>query len=185
MMTTHFQVLGPFGWPKHENGLPTLPSIPGVYLQTVKHQDGCLPYGVGITRRPVSYRFVEHTRFYVGGDYNILDVDAAQLGVRKVLWQGWGWTPEKRAEYEVRKEELVAQAKAHMSATHIFVIDMGVTPRLLERMEAAVANHFYENPDSLFDRGMLRMPRWEAEEPLVATLLCTIKLIGLPSEIEL
>lgn len=180
-----FPILGPFGWPKHENGLPSLLDIPGVYLMTVKHQEGFLPYGVGVTRRPAKKRFMEHSRFYVKGEYNILDLNAAQNGSRKVLWKGWGWTTEKRADYETRKNEIITFAKHQMSGTRIFIIDMGITHRLLERMEATIANLFYKQDDILFDRGMLCMPRWESEEPVIVTIQSTFKLYGIPTEIEI
>ena len=115
MKKISFPILGPFGWPKYESGLPLLLEIPGVYLMTVKHQDGFLPYGVGVTRRPMRERFVEHTRAYVKGEYNILDLNAAERGTREVLWKGWGWTPEKRADYEARKDEIIAFAKSQIS----------------------------------------------------------------------
>lgn len=152
---------------------------------TVEHRDGFLPFGVGITRRPMRKRFLEHTRSYETGNYNILDLDAAQQGIRKVVWKGWGWTPEKRADYEAQKNEIVAVAQRQMSGTRIFIIDTGITPRLLERMEAAIANHFYKFDDTLFDRGMLRMSRWQSEEPIIATFQRSSKLNELPSEIEI
>jgi hypothetical protein len=137
-------ILGPFGWPKYENELPPLMvmGIPRVYLETVKHQDGFLPYGVGITRRPVRSRFMEHTRKYVKGEYNILDLEAAQQGIRKVLWKGWGWTLEKRADYDARKTEVMSTAQRQMLGTHIFIIDTGRTQRLLERLEALLLSTF-------------------------------------------
>jgi hypothetical protein len=185
MKNISFPFLGPFGWPKYENGLPSLINIPGVYLMTVRHQEGFLPYGVGVTRRPARNRFTEHTRSYLKGEYNILELNAAQQGIRKVLWKGWGWTPEKHADYEARRDEIITFAKHQMLGTCIFVIDMGGTPRLLERMEAAIANHFYKQDDTLFDRGMLLMPRWETEEPIIVTVRSTCKIYGLPDEIEI
>lgn len=185
MKSITFHVLGPFGWPKHENSLPALLDVPGVYLTTVRYRDGFLPYGVGITRRPARKRFVEHSRAYVKGEYNILDVDSAQQGIREVLWKGWGWTPEKRADFENRQSEIVTYARNQMLATCIFIVEMGVLPRLLERMEAAIANHFYTQQDILFDRGMLLMPRWETEEPVIAELQTACRLYGLPDVIEI
>jgi len=179
------RILGPFGWPKYENGLTALADIPGVYLMTVKHQDGFLPYGVGVTRRHVKKRFLEHTRSFEKGEYNILDMGVAQQGIRRVVWKGWGWTPEKRADYETRQDEIIAVARRQMLATCIFIVETGVAPRLLERIEASIANHFYGQGEILFDRGMLCMPRWKSEERLVAIFQCESKLYGLPSEIEI
>lgn len=184
METVSFDILGPFGWPGREGRLPAFPALPGVYLMTVEHRDGFLPYGVGITRRPMRARFAEHTRRYLGGKYNILDVDAANAGVRMVLWEGWGWTDAKRADYLARKADIDALADRHMAGTRVFMIDMGTTRRLLERMEASVANHFYKTDESLFDRGMLCMARRDDEVPMSAQLACTNRLYGLPPELE-
>jgi hypothetical protein len=90
MISLSTQLLGPFGWPKLEDTQLPLPSKSGVYLMTVEHKDGYLPFGVGITRRPMRKRFMEHTRSFKAGDYNILDVNSAYTGIRKIVWKGWG-----------------------------------------------------------------------------------------------
>jgi hypothetical protein len=185
MQPISFPVFGPFGWPNYENGQPALLNIPGVYLMTVNFQEGYLPFWVGITRRPVRKRFLEHTRAYLNGDYNIIEIESAQQGIRKVLWKGWGWTPEKRADYTARQAEITSFAKHLMMESSIFIIDMGITPRLLERMEAAIANLYYQQSDPLFDRGMFLMPRWENEEPIISSIQTGCKLYGLPTNIEI
>jgi len=73
MQSLDVDIQGPYGWPKFEGSLTSLPAIPGVYLMTFEYRDGFLPYGFGITRRPLRKRFLEHTRKYVTGNYNILD----------------------------------------------------------------------------------------------------------------
>jgi hypothetical protein len=177
-------IAGPFGWPKFEGELPQLPAVRGVYLQTFEHQDGFLPYSVGITSRMRS-RFSEHRRKFVSGDYNILDVDAANLGVRKVVWKGWGWTPDKRADFEARRSEIVALAQREMLATRIFTMDLGSNKRLLERIEGAMANHFYKDHDTLFDQGMFLAPRRQAEEPISVVFRCGSLLHGIPLQLEI
>jgi hypothetical protein len=184
MTALTLNVLGPFGWPRLEGQAVTLPKMPGVYLMTVPYQDGFLPYGVGITRRPMRNRFVEHTRSYLKGEYNVLDIESAKTGVRKILWQGWGWTPEKRSDFESRKKEIESAARALMSDTRIFVLETGTVPRVLERLEAAIANHYYRQSDILFDRGMLRMPRWATEDPLLARLVLAQRIVGLPDTLN-
>lgn len=69
---------GPYGWPKYEteSNLRPIPKHPGVYLQTVEYRDGYLIYAAGLTRRPIPTRFREHTRKYMTGDYNVLEVVA-------------------------------------------------------------------------------------------------------------
>jgi hypothetical protein len=176
---------GPYGWPKFEGSLSKLPAVPGVYLMTFEYRDGFLPYGFGITRRPMRQRFLEHTRKYVSGDYNILDVEAAQQGIRNVVWKGWGWTPEKRAEFEARRSEIVLLAQQQISATHIFVMRIGANSRLMERMEGALGNHFYQNENTLCDRGMFLALLWKTEVPFLATFRCDSVLYELPPQLEI
>ena len=180
LTTIPLDVLGPFGWPRFEGTATPLPEMPGVYLMTVPYQDGFLPYGVGITRRTVRKRFVEHTRSYMNGEYNVLELKSAQRGVREVYWKGWGWSPEKRTAFETLRESIESAARAQMLATKIFVLETGTSPRMLERLEAAIANQYYRQSDTLFDRGMLRMPRWTTEEPLIAQFSQVSIIVGLP-----
>ena len=178
-------ILGPYGWPKLENGLLPLPAISGLYLMTVNYKDGFLPYGVGITRRLMRKRFMEHTRSFKSGDYNILDLESAQIGVRKIAWKGWGWTDEKRADYDAREDDIVALAIKQLTATRIFVIDIDGTKRVLERLEGALANLYYKTETNLIDEGMLLMPRWKTEESISLTFQSSVVLYGLPETLEI
>jgi hypothetical protein len=109
---------GPFGWPTYEcqNDLPPIPNLPGVYLFTFDYQGGYLIYAVGITRRPIPIRLSEHTHKYLNGDYTILDVEAAQDGIRKELWHGWGYARENRSEFEERRVSILDAARAYSGA---------------------------------------------------------------------
>ena len=70
-------LIGPFGWPKYENNKTELPINSGLYLTTFKFKDGFIPWGVGITNRPIRKRFLEHARKFKHGEYNILDLQSA------------------------------------------------------------------------------------------------------------
>src|SRR5256885_671596 len=94
---------GAHGWAKNEGALTTTPTYAGVYLFTFEHSDGYLVYAAGITRRGIRRRLQEHTRKYLSGEYDILDVEAAQRGRRDEVWHGWGWTEAKRREFEARR----------------------------------------------------------------------------------
>ena len=185
MESLDVDIQGPYGWPRFEGSRTRLPTISGVYLMTFEYRDGFLPYGFGITRRPLRKRFLEHTRSYITGNYNILDLEAAQQGIRKVAWKGWSWTPEKRADFEARRSEIVALAQQQISATRIFVMRIGAASRLLERIEGALGRHFYQNENTLCDRGMFLAPRWQTEEPILATIRCGSVLYELPSQLEI
>jgi hypothetical protein len=176
---------GPYGRPKFEGQRPMLPSVRGVYLLAFEHRDGFLPYWVGVTRRAMRMRFAEHARKQLAGDYNVLDVDGARQGVRKVVWRGFGRTPDKRADFAARRSEIEILAKRQLIGTCIFVMDLGATPRLLERIEAGIANHYYMKDDSLFDRGMFLTSRWQNEEEVVVTFRCSSLLHGFPPRLAI
>ena len=176
-------IFGPFGWPNLEDVQLRLPSKSGTYLMTVEHKDGYLPWGVGITRRPMRERFMEHTRSFKAGDYNILDIKSAYDGIRKVVWKGWGWTDEKRADYSSRKNEIVSLALEQLSCTRIFVIDISEPPRILERIESTLVTTLHQFGNELVDKGMLLMPRKDNEEPIAISFESTSFIYGLPANL--
>lgn len=181
---------GPYAWPKFESesNLPAIPKHPGVYLQTSVYKTGYIVYAAGITRRPMPIRFREHTRRYLSGDYTILDMSAMQQGIRKEIWHGWGWTPEKHNEYERRKSELLEAARKQLAAFSIFVADVGTEPRILERIEAKIMYTLYENIHpfcDIPDKGMQLSPRWKRESSITAFMHCAVELYGIPKKLEI
>ena len=184
---TDIDWLGPFGWPMFEGKLKPVPKKPGVYLLTVEYQNGYLIYAAGVTRRPMPKRFREHTREYMNGIYNVLDIVAMQSGFRKEVWHGlWmGKHPrEKLAEYKERKPEIQKAVRDQLAGFRIFAADIGTAPRILERLEAAIMENLYKQPMPLCDvpdRGMMLAPRWESEIPIVLKNKCPVMLYGLPA----
>src|SRR5690554_394156 len=181
---------GPYSWPKYEdkNNLKSIPQKPGVYLQTVEYQDGYLIYAAGLTRRTIPARFREHTYKYMNGDYNVLDIDAMKQGIRNEVWHGWGWSPDKRLEFERKKNEIIDAVQKQLTGFRIFITDIGTNPRILERLEAAIMNILYEQQSPVCDipdRGMMLVPRWESETPIVVKNSCDYKLFGLPKKFEI
>src|SRR5215211_4321245 len=89
---------GPYSWPafESENNLRPIPQTPGVYLQTFEYQGGYLIYAAGLTSESIPKRFKRHTRNYMNGEYNVLDIAAAQQGVRKRIWHGWTYARKHR-----------------------------------------------------------------------------------------
>jgi len=183
MTSTYTPLLGPFGWPNLEDAQLPLPSTSGVYLMTVEHVDGYLPFWVGITRRPMRRRFMEHTHNFKAGDYNILDVKSAYAGIRKLVWKGWGWTDEKQADYSSRKEQIISLALDQLSCTRIFVIDIPEPPKVLERVESALVNIFHQSGNELVDKGMHLMPRKDNEKPITLSFDSTALIYGLPANL--
>ena len=181
---------GPYAWPgfEPETRLPPLPRQPGVYLMAVEYLDGFLIYAAGITRRPFPTRFREHTLKYTSGDYTVLDIDAMRRGERVEVWHGWGWTPEKRAEFDKRKATILDAARRQLAGFRIFVANIGDQPRILERLEAAIMGWLYQQPSPLCDipdRGMMLAPRRETEAAVVVRNSCAAAIHGLPARIEI
>jgi hypothetical protein len=181
---------GPFAWPKHEASanLPPIPKHLGAYLITVEYRSGYLIYSAGITRRPVPERFREHTLKYMSGDYTVLDIEAMKQGVRKEIWHGWGWSPEKRADFKSREAAIVEAARRQLAGFRIFIANVGNRHRILERLEAAIMNRLYQESApfcDIPDKGMMLAPRWESEEIIVVRNQCSVTLHGLPGHLEI
>ena len=181
---------GPYGWPafESENNLRSIPKIPGIYLQTFGYQDGYLIYAAGITRRPVPTRFREHTRKYMNGEYNVLDIAAAQQGIRREIWHGWDYAREHREEFEERRRIILDAVRKQLAGFCIFITDLGSEARTLERLEASIMNNLYRQPSPICDipdRGMQLAPHWDSEDPIVVKNNCAAVLHGLPTFLEI
>ena len=181
---------GPYCWPAFEDptGLKPIPKLPGLYLQTFEYKSGYMIYAAGLTRRPVPARFKEHTRKYMNGEYNVLDINAAQQGIRKEIWHGWDYAKEHRAEFDERKLEIIDAVQNELEGFRIFVADVGEGPRILERLEASIMENLYHQPSpfcDIPDKGMFLSPRWESEEPIVIESDCLVTIHGLPRRLEI
>jgi hypothetical protein len=181
---------GPYSWPKYEseNNLPVLPNHSGIYLLTAPYKDGFVIYAAGMTTRPIPKRLREHTLKYRSGDYNILNVEQMSSGARSIEWKGWQWTDEKRAEFQVRKDEIVALANKQLTNLRIFVAAVSSEKRLLFRTEAAIMNQLYSSPApfcDIPDRGMSLSRRWPEESPITIKNECDSVLYGLPATLEI
>lgn len=182
---------GPFTWPKFDS--PTAASFNllsvdarGIYLWAFEYSDGYLIYAAGITRRPFRQRLLEHTRFFLNGTYTIFDLTDIQKGIRTEIWHGF-WmkkrSQEKLKDYETRREEIDEAARKQLSAFRVFVAQTPLTPRFLERLEAAIMISLYSSAGPIAaipDRGMMLAPRWQSEQPIVVRNTVPAKLHGLP-----
>jgi hypothetical protein len=104
-------------------------------------------------------------------------------GLRAEAWRGWGWTPEKRAQFAERQTEIREAAKRHLAGFRVFVANVETSGRVLERLEAAIMNQLYHEASPLCDvpdPGMMLAPRRETEEPIAVWNVCGSTLHGLP-----
>ena len=181
---------GPYAWPTFEGqtGLQSIPKLSGLYLQTFEYKCGYIIYAAGLTRRPVPSRFKEHTQKYMNGEYNVLDVNAAQQGVRKEIWHGWGYAKKHRDEFDERKLEILDAVQKQLEGFRIFVADVGEEPRILERLEASIMENLYRQPSpfcDIPDKGMFLSQRWDSEDPVFIESNCIVNIYGLPSRLEI
>jgi len=117
-----------------------------------------------------------------------LDIAAMQQGIRKEIWHGWGWSPEKRADFEKQRQEILNAAREQLQGFRIFAADVGTEPRILERLEASIMNNLHKQPSpfcDIPDRGMMLSPRWDSEAPIITENRCTVRLYGLPVHLEI
>lgn len=176
---------GSFSFPSFEqyNKLPSAPSYLGVYLLTVDYNDGFLIYSVGMTTISIYKRLQQHKRCYLKGDYNILDIKMMQQGIRKSLWQGWGWSDEKLIKWNQNKENLENLAREQLKGFRVFTAGIDLDKRRLQRLEAKIMNSLYraEHPFSdLPDKSMNLLPKRDDEEPILIQNICDKAIFGLP-----
>jgi hypothetical protein len=124
----------------------------------------------------------------MNGEYNVLDVAAAQQGVRKEIWHGWGYARTHREEFEAQEVLILDAVRKQLAAFRIFVAATAQESRVLERLEAAVMMHHYQQQSPISDipdRGMQLAPRWDSEQPLVVKNNSGVMLYGLPAFLEI
>jgi len=125
------------------------------------------------------------------GKYNVLDITAAQQGVRSEIWHGWGYARKHPEEFEERKSEILEPARKQLAGFRIFIthtVDMRKEARVLERFEAAIMGYLYHQPSPICDipvRGMHLAPRWNPEDPIIVSNNCAALLHGLPALLEI
>ena len=168
--------------------MQSIPKLSGLYLQTFEYKSGYIIYAAGLTRRPVPARFKEHTQKYMNGEYNVLDINAAQQGIRKEIWHGWGYAKKHRDEFDERKLEILDAVQKQLEGFRIFVADVGEDPRILERLEASIMENLYSQPSpfcDIPDKGMFLSQRWDSEDPVFIESNCSVNIHGLPSRLEI
>ncbi len=185
------RIFGPFTWPGFpQKGICPLESVSrsasGLYLWTFPYREGFIVYAAGITRRSFLKRFKEHTKNYLSGVYTIFDLDEMRQGKKIKIWPGF-WMKKDRKhlekEFFAREAEIKKSIQCQLSEYRIFLSEVPATPRLLERLEAAIMNHLYslEAPFSTIpDKGMMLASRWENEQPIFVNIECETEILGIP-----
>jgi len=193
-MMLELETIGPFSWISSCVDSPprvfdvSASSKCGVYLFTVPTTKGHLIYWVGQTSQPVRARLTTHSREFLAGTYNILDMAELREGKRTVLWRGLWWrkdSADRYEEYLLNAGQVAPLTLTQLRATHIYVIPSPKDRRLLARLEASIVNTLYADLEvgSILDRGYNLAPRWNTEDP-VQIRLTGSSFRGLPSVLE-
>ncbi|MBN2352086.1 MAG: hypothetical protein JXD23_05900 [Spirochaetales bacterium] len=181
---------GPFAWPGFEKdtALPQLPKTCGVYLQTFNYEKGYLIYCAGLTRISFKDRFIQHTRNYKNGKYNVLDMTSVLKGKRKLIWRGWGYYREHQDEFLEKKTNIIKAVNKQLLHFRIFLAENGNEKRFIERLEASIMNNLYNQPPPMSlipDQGMFLAPRRGKEKLIIVKNKCDSILYGLPNYLEI
>lgn len=162
---------GPFKWADAQgNGILKIPEgqLCGVYLWTVSYEDSYLTYYVGETTRSFSQRFEEHAKEYLSGTYRICDPVLLMNGQKELIWEGlWKKGTRDRLDLFIsRLPELSLKIQQLLSTFSIFIIPMKREKRVIQRVEAAIANHLLKQNgviDSFQDDDIRYLPRRDGE----------------------
>jgi len=182
--------VGPFSWiADSTEAPPRIFAAPesrecGVYLFTVPTVKGNLIYWAGQTSQAFRSRLQTHSREFLAGTYNILDIPDLLEGKRNVRWKGLWWrknSPNRYEEYLRCAGEVAPLTLKQLQTTCIYLIPNEKNRRFLARLEAAIVHNLYANPEVglILDQGYSLSPRWENEEP-IQVLLTGPEFRGLP-----
>ena len=124
----------------------------------------------------------------MNGDYNILDIDMMQKGIRKIIWQGWGWTEDKKRSFDEKKAIIQEAVNRQLAGFRIFIGNISIESRLLERLEYKIMHCIYHSDYpycELPDKGMKLSPRRDDEVKITVKNNCKESLFGLPIAFEI
>jgi hypothetical protein len=185
-----FRVIGPFDF-VGENSVFGCKEAPlcGIYIWTVKLEDGYLPYYVGETGKSFAERLTVHVKEYFSGVYRIYDPDKFKFGQKKLIWQGT-WLPgtkDKFPEFIAQYNRLAPEIYRFLSLLQIFLIPLNINPRKRKRIESTLA-HGINDPRAKIgnfqEREIKYAVRRKDEEPLLIALSSDEKILGLPETLS-
>lgn len=186
--------MGPFSWLGHEETKSIFEALEGklsgIYLWTVKIEEGELVYYVGKTNRTFSQRLLEHFKEHLAGFYHINSPTEFTKGEKISLWNGMYLrykrpSPAELAEkYPAISDQIIELAKIY----RFYIAPLELDRRILERIESAFAKHLYEQSGKIGEfqeRGLNYRSRIASEESGTAWFKSTAKILGLPESLEI
>jgi hypothetical protein len=149
----NLQVLGPFRI--YSNDSENIFHNPiakesGIYIYAVPYEEKrFLASYVGETGASFLKRIKEHTINTLGGYYRIYDPAALKKGKKELLWNGL-WKSTRQGyfnEFMERYRELAPLIYDFHTMFSVFLVPLESEPRLRRRIESAIANHLYQQPE--------------------------------------
>ena len=192
MQKVELSFVGPFGWLKQG----PLPSIlthddgkePGIYLWTAGTPEGELVWYVGETARSFKVRMREHLIEQLGGRYRILEPNLFNSGQKMCLWHGgFGDNTSNWPDLFLDKfPDLAGPLTEFVSSIRFMVAPLESETRLRRRVEAAIADHLYAQPDPIGSfQELINYERTVAgEEPLQVSFVSQVPIRGLPTSLQ-
>lgn len=179
---------GPFSWPGHrtQTAPPEIQDGAGVYLMTFEQDTGHILRSAGVTVA-MRRRLREHERLYLRGDYTILDVDAARVGIRRECWHGWNFARTHPVLRTAHLGFIREAARQELAACRLFMA-LEANYRRRERIEFAILHAAYGSRQpwgDLVDGGMSLRGRNTDEMPVRLVNACAVTIHGLPGEMEI
>jgi hypothetical protein len=162
--------------------------LAGIYLWTVRFQDGFLVNYVGETKTSFHKRMKDHMIQCMGGNYRICDAEWLLKGERKILWNGM-WRKGTRNLMPVfveRYVELAPKIKAYLQVLDIFVAPVQVDKRIRRRIEGAIAFSLRQKlapVGSFITEDVRYLSRKDGETPIQVMIGSNERLLGLESQI--
>lgn len=184
---------GPHAWPGYGNADSEVPAGGGVYLTTFAHEDGFILRSAGVSTA-IRRRLRQHEYEFLMGRYTVLDPEAARQGVRRELWHGWSYARSHPEQRDLHLPQIQQWARAEMAACRLFVgqrlhgDEHDMDARLRERIEFAIIHAAYASRQpwgDLVDGGMHLSGRFTDEMPIRLLNQCSVRLYGLPPEMEI
>jgi hypothetical protein len=162
----------------------------GVYLWTVPTPNGYLVYYVGETGVNFRTRMRDHYKEQLSGMYHIYDPEQFCLGRKCELWRGIygkGGIRDHNKFLEILPE-IAPVLVRFINIFHFYVAPMQCDRRIRERLEAALANHLYEQPGVIgaFQEKNIRYNlRRSNEDPIKVKIACPQVVQGIPTELNI
>jgi hypothetical protein len=161
-------------------------SATGLYLWAVPTMDhGLVVDYVGETSTSFYQRTKEHVIQTLGGNYLLLDPDAAIRGRREVVWPGlWRTgTRDQLPRYLARLDELAHVAKRYLLLHQILVAPVVCDRRLRQRMEASIAAAILAVEPRLVAEDIRYRGRGPDDDPIEVSITSDCTVSGLPSSV--